>query len=246
MEKTPHTDPEYWPTPLGIGLLAELDFKDKNESLNIETPGGGIFNLNTATIRAVSPELPDELQDMYLPDGEGSLGARVLAPESVYDYLEDELYEVLGLEVPSQDNTYGELVFINDIRRIIALMPERDEEAAGETPFETVLGKRVFLDFPYDDRSVDVVDPSTGETHKRLQEQEEEAEDGADEEPDIVVPESAYAQEHRLATVIDVGEDVEHVEIGDEVIPPEKCSAIPIDDEEWYYVNNESEIVGVL
>lgn len=239
-------DPTHWPTPLGIGLLAELDFEDKNKEYNIETPGGGIYNLNTGTVRAVSPELPDDLRDLYLPDGEGSFGARVLVPESMYDYLEDTLYEEFGLEIPDQDNGYGELVFINDIRRIIALMPERDEEAEGDTPFKKVLGKRVFLDFDYDDRSVDVVDPSTGETHRRLKEQEGEDEEQDEDEPNIVVPESSYAREHRLATVVDVGADVEHVEMGDKVIPPEKCSAVPLEGEEWYFVGDESQIVGVL
>jgi len=171
MKQVPHENPDVWPTPLGIGLLAELDFQEKDT--NLEVPGGSLFNLTSSTVRAASPGLPDELVDMFLPGGQGSLGTKIIAPESSYDYLDDELYEVIGLETPDQDNGYGELVFINDIRRIIATIPDEITDDMN-LPFKP-LGTRVFLEFDYDDQSVDVVDPETGETFSRADDDGEPA-----------------------------------------------------------------------
>jgi hypothetical protein len=235
MKQVPHENPDVWPTPLGIGLLAELDFQEKDT--NLEVPGGSLFNLTSSTVRAASPGLPDELVDMFLPGGQGSLGTKIIAPESSYDYLDDELYEVIGLETPDQDNGYGELVFINDIRRIIATIPDEITDDMN-LPFKP-LGTRVFLEFDYDDQSVDVVDPETGETFSR-------ADDDGEPDSDIVVPESSYARQNRLATVIDTGPDVENIEPGARVIPPEVCDSIQYQDEDYFFVRGEGELVAVL
>lgn len=236
MSKTPHTNPDVWPTPLGLGILVELDFKEKDT--NLEVPGGNLYNLTSGVVRAVSPHLPTDLAEEYLPEGQGSEGIRVLAPESSFDYLDDELYETVGLTVPSQDNNYGELVFINDLSRIIAIIPDTPHEDM-ELPFDP-LGSRVFVDFEYDERSADVVDPDSGETYSRMEEDDDK------ETNNIVVPESSYAQSYRVATVEAVGPDVEHVEPGDQVIPPETCDSINYDDEEYFFVNSEAELVAVL
>ena len=232
-DQTRHEAPTKWPKPMAAGLLVELDV-GKRES-NIVLPGGDLFNLNSGTVRATSPELPDDIAQEFLPDGAGSFGKRVIAPEASLTYFEDHVYERLDLTVPdTEENEYGELVLV-DIRRIIATIPEDLDDM--NPPFAP-LGDRVFLEFDYDDTSADVVGTESGKTYG--------PEDGPDEGSELVVPESAMAQQNNLATVTKAGPEAEHVSDGDRVIPPAICDSITYQGEEYFFVQTESDLVALL
>lgn len=226
-----HEDPVKWPKPMAAGLLVELDVGKRESELLL--PGGDLFNLNSGTVRAVSPQLPEELADEFLPEDNGSFGMRVIVPEPSLSYLEDHVYDRLGLTAPDADsNNYGELALV-DIRRVIATIPDNMED---QNPPFAPLGDRVFLEFDYDDSSVDVVGTESGKTY------------GPEEEPEseLVVPESSMAQQNNLATVTKVGPEAEHVSEDDRVIPPAVCDSVNYKDEEYFFVQSESDLIAVV
>lgn len=235
MDQTRH-DPTYWPKPLGAGLLVELDLYEKDT--NIHLLGGNVKSLSSGNVRAVSSELPDTAVEKYLPDGEGSVGTRVLAPETFLDYLDDHVYETIGTEVPEpEENGLSALVMV-DIRRLVATVPDGAEE--DQVPFQP-LGKKVFLDFEYDETSAAPVGLKTGE--KYGPEESPEDEDG---ESELVVPEAVEAQRKNVAEVTKTGPDAEHVGPGMDVIPPVKDLDVIDYKGTDYYFTEESKITAVL
>lgn len=225
-----HEDPIKWPKPMAAGLLVELNIGTRETSLHM--PGGELFNLNSGTVRATSPELPDVVTDKFLPDGDGSFGARVIIPEPYVTYLDDHVYEALELTPPDADaNDYGELVLV-DQGNVTAIIPDELDDM--NPPF-TPLGKRVFIEYDYDDASVDVVGAESGETY------------GPEDDPnELVMPESSVAQQNNLATVTKTGPEVEHVDEGDRVIPPATTDSVHYKDEDYFYVKNESSLIAVV
>lgn len=217
---------------MGLGVLVELEFDDYGTDLEI--PGGAVHNLNVGVVRAVSPEMPEQAQEKFLPDGNGSFGQRLLVPEPSLSYVDDHVYEAVGLEVPDPDtNRKGDLAFV-DIRRIVAHVPEDGEE--DNPPFQP-LGERVFLEFQYDERSADVVGTESGKAYSP----EEELEDS-----ELVVPESAQAAHDNLAEVTKCGPDADHVYPGQQVVAPAVTDSIKFQDEEYFFVQKPSELIAIL
>ena len=217
---------------MGLGVLVELEFDDYDTSLEI--PGSDIHNLNVGVVRAVSPELPQEAQDRFLPDGNGGFGERLLIPEASLSYLDDNVYEMVGLEVPDPEaNSKGDLAFV-DIRRIVANVPEDADE--DDPPFQP-LGKRVFLEFNYDERSADVVGTESGKTYTPDEDLEES---------ELVVPESAQATHDNLATVTKCGPDADHVYPGQDVVAPAVTDSIKFQGEEHFFVQEPSQLIAIL
>jgi len=211
-----HRDAKYWPLPVGPGVLVELEAERLD--LHIELLGGNVRNRPVGVVRAVSPDLPERVRRMLMPEGEepGGVGVRVLVAEPHLRYLRESEYEICGLELPSQEGDVGDLAFI-DYERIIAVMKPGDA-----LPFEP-LGARVFFAFDYDDESGEFV-----------------------ERGGVLVPERALARENQLATVIAVGPEVRLVRVGDRVIAPMGCAMVELDSQRYTYVNHERELIAIL
>lgn len=218
---------------MGLGVLVELEFEDYDTTLEI--PGSDIHNLNVGVVRAVSPELPEEAQERFLPEGNGGFGERLLIPEASLAYLDDNVYEMVGLEKPDPDaNNKGDLAFV-DIRRIVAHVPE-EEEAEDTPPFQP-LGQRVFLKFNYDEKSADVVGTESGQTYSPGEELEDS---------ELVVPESEKAAHDNMATVTKCGPDADHVYPGQDVVAPAVTDSIKFRGEEYFFVQEPSQLLAIL
>lgn len=227
-------DPDYWLTPLGAGFLVEIDLEDRDTSLHL--PGGSVERLGSGIVRNISPQLPEPVQEKFLPEGTGSKGTRILAPKTFYSRLDEDIYPALGTEAPDSKNPErGALAFV-DYRRLVATIPEDVEDE--NPPFEP-LKQKVFLEFDYDESSVDVVGLNTDQTYG--------PEEEPDEEDGIVVPESSQAHRENTATVTKTGGETEHVKPGDEVIPPVKnLDVLQYRGTDYYFVDKESKLKGVL
>jgi hypothetical protein len=227
-------DPDYWITPLGAGFLVELDLNEQDTNLHL--PGGSVEVLGSGIVRNISPQLPDQLHEKFLPGGVGSEGTRILAAKTFFSRLEDPIYEALGTTAPDNKNPdLGALAFI-DYRRLEATIPEGIED---ENPPFNPLGENVFLEFKYDERSGNVVGQETGTSYG--------PEDDAGEADEILIPERSKAYRENTATVTKTGPDAEHVDSDDEVIPPVKdLDVLEYRDTDYYFVNQESKLKAVL
>lgn len=218
MKQVFHQDPEYWPVPLGSGLLVEVYFKNIQTG-KIQLLGGGLRNAPVAVVRAASPQLPKGLEELVLPDGTGSLGTEVLVSEPNLRYLEEAEYEACGFDVPEpEENDKGDLAFIH-LERLIAHM-----EPTQQLPFSP-FGSRVFFEYDYDEES------------------REEVEVG---ESGLVVPEKAIAEDNQLATVTGIGHTVEEVTVGDRIIVKRHAEGVTYEDKTYNFVSHPSEIFGLL
>jgi hypothetical protein len=228
MDQQKRHEPDYWPTPLSAGLLVELDLEEKDT--NIQLLGGNVKSLSSGVVRAVSAELPESAVQKYLPDGEGSVGKRVLA--------HDHVCETIGTAVPDpEENGLSALVML-DIRRLVATVPEGAEDT--NPPFQP-LGKKVFLDFEYDETSAAPVGVESGEKYGP-----EESPDDEEGGSELLVPEAVEAQRKNVATVTKTGPEAEHVGPGMDVIPPIKNLDVIEYKGTDYYFAEESKITAVL
>ena len=220
MTQNYHQDPTHWPLPMGTGVLVEIDFA-KIKTQHIELLSGGLRNLTTATVRACSPYLPKEVQEMMLPDGNGSFGAKVVISEPNVRYLEEAEYRACGLDIPEpESNGLGDLAFTN-FERIIAVM---DDSKNAALPFSP-LGGRVFFEYDLSDESMDLMEVG-----------------GAG----LVMMEKDVAVENQLATVTATGPDVDYLKVGDRIIVKRSSSSLNFEGERYYFVSNEHEIFAVL
>lgn len=205
---------------MGSGILVEVDFGEI-KTVHVELLDGGLRNLATATVRATSPYLPDEVKQRLLPDGNGSVGVAVVISEPNLRYLEKSEYQACGFDIPDpKNNELGDLAFIN-YERIIAIM---ETPESGTLPF-TPLGGRVFVEYDLDDESTDLVEVS---------------------DSGLVMMEKDIAVENQLATVIGTGPLVEHLQVGSRVIVRRSSSSITFENKRYYFVGNEHEIFAVL
>jgi co-chaperonin GroES (HSP10) len=238
MNQTFYENPDFWPVPRGAGVLVEILFQDVTNGSDIITPTGSMRNTSAARVRAVSPAIGDLTASTITSDRTpGAVGATVVVSEPNLRYLKPEEYRACGLEMPSEDNGYGDLAHIN-YPRIISVMDEQTElqtfdvfVAGKDEPLKTVeqypyriLGKRVFFEYDYDEDSVD--------THQT--------------EGGIHVPEKALAADNLMATVIGVGHKCEQVKLGDRVVVKRFASQIPVDGTTYNFVGDEDEIISVL
>lgn len=234
MNKDIHQNPDRWPVPLGQGLLIELDIKRTESSLLV--PDDGLKSTNVGTVRVVSSQLSDTYKEKFLPEGKGSLGQRVVVSEGALIYLSDHgknIYEELGFTKPdAKENDYGQLAMV-DMRRVVGLV--HDEESDESPPFEP-WGSLIFLEFEYDDESVDVVGLKSGKTY------------GPDDDPatELVVPESSRAAEENIATVTKVGPGVEAVEPGMDVIPRVNLESITYQGEDYLFVSGTQGLHAIV
>jgi co-chaperonin GroES (HSP10) len=234
MEQVPHTDANHWPEPMGRGLLVELDFEHTvDPDSNLEMPEHKkLRTMSTATVRNVSHLLPDEVQEELLPDGEGSIGKKVLLSPAQVDTLEESTYEACGLEVPdAEENGKGELGFIA-VERLIGKL--KDSEHLPFTP----LGSMVFFEFDYQENSNRYVGTQSGEVMERDEVGEETSE--------IVMPERSEASKNQLATVLGVGKNANLLDPGDRIIASRFSDSITLEDEEYPFVTSEDQIRGLI
>lgn len=218
--------------PMGLRMLIELDVGKIDTNLILTT--GNYHNMQTGRVRMISPHLPDVFFSSILPDGNGSFGERLLVPEAATRALDDQVYQEMGLEVPSADasDKRGELALI-PISRAIGRVPEDHD---GPLPF-IPLGARIFFEFDYDDQGVGVVGMESGKKYDRQ---------STDELGEIVVPESAKAQQDNLATVTAVGPEAQELSKGMRVFPPARYQSVIYDDEPYYFVKDESKVMGFI
>jgi co-chaperonin GroES (HSP10) len=219
--QTPHETTNFWPVPMGQGVLVEIQFERVETKLTLL--GGNMRNLPVATVRAVSPFLPAAIRARLMPHGEapGYTGAEVLLSEANLRYLREEEYEACGLTYPSEENGLGDLAEIA-YDKIIAILPE-DDMPNNTLPWQP-LGSRVFFVFDFDDQSTNEITLDSG----------------------IIVQERSLAVTNQMATVIGVGPACKYVREGDRVIAPMQAASVAYGGQTWYFVTSETEIVSVL
>lgn len=236
MNKDIHQNPDRWPIPLGNGLLVEVD--NKRSDSNILMPNQDVTNLNSGTVRVTSKTLADTYKEVFLPEGKGSLGRRIIFPKGAVVYLDDhgkDIYEELGFVRPDSDeNDYGQLVML-DMRRVVGLLPEDGSEGEGSPPFKP-WGSLIFLEFEYDDESVNAVGLKTGKTYGPEDEPEDE----------ILVPESSRAAEENIATVTKVGDGEDQIEPGMRVIPSVRLESITYKEVEYPFVSSSKQLHAIV
>lgn len=226
--QVPHEDPDFWPVPMGRGLLVEVDYKE-NESSIIQL-SKELHNVNSAVVRAVSPNLPEGLEEKYLPSGQmGDFGERVLVMDAQLDYLEESTYQECGFETPNPEtNGKGDLALV-DVSRVQAILTPSEE-----LPF-TPLGKFVYFEYDFDEESTDAVDSQT----KDKVEEEDDAEG-------ILMLEKTVASEHQVATVTGVGPACNKVGVGDRVLAPRHADSVTYDGEQYACVTDEDKLRALI
>jgi hypothetical protein len=212
---------------MGRGLLVEVHYKE-NESAIIQL-SKELHNVNSATVRAVSPNLPEGLKEKYLGGENGDFGEDVLVMDAQLDYLEESTYEECGFEVPDPEtNGKGDLALV-DVSRVQAILTPSER-----LPF-TPLGKFVYFEFDYDEESMDPVDSKT----------KNKVEEGEDSEG-ILMLEKTVASEHQVATVTGVGPGCEQVGVGDRVLAPRRADNVQYDGEHYFCVTDENKLRALI
>jgi len=230
MEQKRHTDADCWVTPTGAHhLLVEMDFEDEAAGSNLELPAHQrLTNLSKATVRGVSPKLPDPVAEKWLPDGIGSFGKRVMVPKEAPNFWDEPVYEACGLTAPQDNNAYGELGFVS-IARIIAYLEESEH-----LPF-TPVGSIVFFEHDYKEGKGRFVGVESGDIYEQGEDTDE-----------IVTPEDSEAAKNTLGTVLGTGDKAELLSAGDRIIAPRFADSIPYEGTTYAYVTDETEIRGKI
>lgn len=225
-----HTFGEEMPLPMrGASFLVEIEYETVQSSLILledET------QLNVATVRAASPLVPGPVLEVVLPDGNGSVGRKVVTGDAQFQLLTAADYALFGLEEPTDENGLRLLGFLN-LNRVVAVIPADGQAvpaAAGFLPF-VPLGERVFLEFDKSD-----VAPLFHEGEVNV-EAVERTESG------LYVPEQALAAENNIATVIGLGAGASGVAVGDRVVAPKQEGSVEYGGRTYYYVGRPSALV---
>jgi len=222
------SDPSYWPVPSGLGVLVEIYFEEVTQNSSLHVPSGNVRNKSIARVRAVGPSIPDEAASLITDDQTpGAVGFDVLIPEANLRYLHEEEYLACDQTVPTPENGFGDLAHIN-CPRIIGIMKNGSDRFDPSLTTEDLkfqpMGKRVIFEYDYDEES--------SELHQT---------DGG-----LYVREKDKAADNLMATVRGVGPKCEQIQVGDRIIVKRYAGRIPLEGEEYNFVSDEDELIGVM